>query len=436
MRIFEFKINPDDDTLGMSCISLVDKPAMESEFLAFNKPVKQKFIALGEEKRMVAGLALIPDKLVFRVDDETGEEYLGYFSAETIEEIRNKFMRDKNIDAVNLQHDSNSKVNAYLVESYILNTEQRVNEVKSMGIEDACLGCWFVAYKFGSTPEAQQAFEDALNGKYTGFSIEVMLQRELKLNKKSNNKHFVMAKINKLIDKFKTILAEFEEVQTLEDANLADGSGVLRYAEVNTPVLKVIVAEDGTETTEVVAEGEYILEIGKTIVVDAQGNLVEVKEGVAPEAALPEGMAEEVKPDEALAVSGDTEVIVPAEGEVIPPVEEGAPAIADVSAKTLGEIVDVSKDGDYYITVSVAGGKIVEAYIEVEQSLVKAQDFQAQTTTIETLNAEILALKAQLAKPIGKSIMEFTTPKPETKTKAELAKMSNLEVVLNRLNLK
>jgi hypothetical protein len=436
LQVYEFLIDENNDTLGMSAISLVDKPAMKSEFLAFTKtPIKQKFIEVAGAKRMVAGLALIPDKLVYRMSAE-GEEYMGFFSAATIEAIRNKFMKDKNIDNVNLQHNDASKIDAYLVESYILSTEDRVNEVKAMGIEDAVLGAWFVAYKFGNSPEAEAAYQDTLKGKYNGFSVEVMLERELKLNKSNNKNNNFMAKYNKFVDKFKALLHEFEV--KFEDVMIADGSGMIRYGEVGTPVLMVTTDDAGVESTAPVTAGEYIIEGGQTLVVDDMGNLLEIKEAsvepIAP--VVPEGLSEEeiqakkkAEDEAALAVSGDTAHVVPATG-------------GDITAKTLGEMVDVTKDGKYYITVEVSGGQIVEASVEAEISLVSKADFAAQETiavelnkTIEGLNAKIVELQAQLDKPVAKSIHEFTEVKVPTKTKEELAKMNNLELVKHRLGL-
>ena len=60
--------------MGMKAISIVDKPAIESEYIAFNKAEKkQMYFKVDDKKYIVAGLALIPDKLIYRVDEATGE---------------------------------------------------------------------------------------------------------------------------------------------------------------------------------------------------------------------------------------------------------------------------------------------------------------------------------------------------------------------------
>ena len=259
MRVFEFIINPEDEELGMKAISLVDKPAIESEYVAFNKQDKPKFIKFQDDKKyIVAGLALIPDKLIYRIDEETGQEYYGYFSAETIELIMDKFMKESTsgtLQNVNFQHNPDSPVKAHLVESFILRTEEMVNAVKAMGIEEAVQGAWFVSYKF----DDKEAYNAAVSGgQFTGFSIEIMLQRELKMHKNNleNNNEKFMTKVKNFIDKFKNILAEMEDVEVtpegetkLAEGKIADTDIVLRWGEVGQPVLKVAIAEDGTETT-------------------------------------------------------------------------------------------------------------------------------------------------------------------------------------------
>ena len=440
MRIFEFIINPLDMEMGMKAISLVDKPAIESEYIAFNKELKrQMYFKVDDKKYIVGGLALIPDKLIFRVDEATGEEYLGYFSAGTIEEIMSKFMNESingTTHDVNFQHNSEDKAQAHLVESFILRTEDMVKAVQAMGIEEAVLGSWYVAYKFDSV----EAYDKAIEGGFTGYSVEVILQRELKLNKNNNNNNEkIMTKVKSFIDKFKSILTEFEdgEVQ-LEDGKIADSDIMLRWGEVSQPVLKVAIAEDGSETTEVMPEGEYVLESGDVLVVDAMGNLMELKPVAEAPAPIPE-VDMEVVPEVEVPLEETPEVEVPLavdeDGNPIPEVPE-ADMPADVGAKTLGEIVDVGTDGEYSITVVVAGGVITEATVEAMQNLIAKADFEAKVTEIETLNAEIVTLKAELEKPVARPLFtEFTTLVDKNVTAEDKKKLNNLEYQLKKLGI-
>ena len=152
LPIYEFLID-DDAESGVKTISLVSAPAMKSDFLVFDEQKsKTKYVFVKKDdkeyKGIVAGLALIPNKLIYRIDEETGEEYNGYFSEETIEKIRNKYHKEvMNLKSVNLEHVETDVVEAYLVESYLLDSQVRVEEALGKGIPEAVLGSWFVAFK-------------------------------------------------------------------------------------------------------------------------------------------------------------------------------------------------------------------------------------------------------------------------------------------------
>lgn len=421
LPLYQFIVS--DDGEGMTAISLVDSPAIESQFIAFNtndKP-KPKYICLKSDedkyKYVVAGLALIPDKLIYRIDKITQEEYYGYFTSDTIEKIRNKFHKDKNTSEVNLQHDDENFIDAYLVESYLLDSQARVDEVLARGIDEAVLGSWFVAYKI----EDKDAFDKALDGTFTGFSVEVMLNRELKLNNNSQNNNKFMDKFNGFLNKFKTLLAELEsesvpaadvvlEEVKLTDAMLADGSKMVRYGNVGEAVNYVVVDEAGVETLEIVPEGEYILEDGNTLEVDANGNLVEIK-------------AEEV-------------AVVPVEAEVAladePAIDE--PKAGNDMDKKLSELVPLDKDGEYYISVSVYDGKVNYGSMSTWTSLKLKAD--AENTKVIELEAEVEKLQAEVVKPIAEPVVLKTQVEEVKKlTKQEMSKMTNLEIQLHKLGI-
>ena len=71
----------DNMKLGVQAISLVEFPAIEENFVALSKV---KLSAVNEERRMLYGPALIPDKYILRIDKETGEEYYIVFEKETV----------------------------------------------------------------------------------------------------------------------------------------------------------------------------------------------------------------------------------------------------------------------------------------------------------------------------------------------------------------
>ena len=77
MNILELVIDEEAELYGIDAISLVEQPAIESDFIAMNSQLLQ-FKTQDEEKRIVMGAALIPDKPIYRRNGE--EEYYVYFS--------------------------------------------------------------------------------------------------------------------------------------------------------------------------------------------------------------------------------------------------------------------------------------------------------------------------------------------------------------------
>ena len=401
LPIYEFLIDEDGD-YGVKTISLVTHPALKSSFIAFDedkKKPKYVFIESDEKKYkgIVAGLALIPDKMVYRVDEE-GNEYMGYFSKETIEKIRDKYHKEVlNLNSVNLEH-SELFVDAYLVESYLLNTPARIAEVKEKGIVDAVDGAWFTAFKV----ENKEVFTACVNGVFTGFSVEAFLDRELRLSQNKFNNQKIKKMKKNLIERLKERVNKILDEVRFEEALVPELNVTITWDSEGSEVTKTYNNEAGDEVIEPIGAGEFILEDGRTVVVDDGSMLVEVRDAVAEEEpvvedvpveepVVEEPVVEEPVVEEVPPVSGDTEVVAEVIEDVPLPVGEDVPVVedGDVSAKTLGELIDVTTDGDYVISVKVAGGMITEAAVSAEQMLVTQQ-----------LNDKIAELEAKLSDPI------------------------------------
>lgn len=172
MRRVKFEIDPEDKGTGVKAISLVDEPAIESNFIAFSKE-KPQYVELKLEgyKQVVAGLALIPDKDIIRLSGE--EKYIAFFTRDSIERIRDKFHKEQMTSNVNVDHSQDDFINAYLIESFIIDSPERLADVTAKGIKDAVLGAWFVAYKI----EDEKVFKEVLDGKLRGFSVEIFVNK-------------------------------------------------------------------------------------------------------------------------------------------------------------------------------------------------------------------------------------------------------------------
>jgi hypothetical protein len=362
MKIVEFLIDETSET-GVKTISLVDSPAMESDFISFkHEKAKPKYISLEKEgkeyKQVVAGLSMIPDKLIYRFDPETGEEYNGYFSQKTIEQIRNKYHKEMQTSNVNLNHEENNYIDAYLIESYILSSQERVDEVTSQGIDGATLGAWYTQFKI----EDKEIFQKVLDGEYNGFSIEAFLNKEMKSSLKNNFKEKEKKMKKSLIQKFKdfleTLEAEDKQIQETEDkfeeALVPEENIIVIWGEIGAEVTKKYTNEEGEEVTEPIGQGEFVIEDGRIIVVDENSMLIEVKEAEVEE----EESKDEVKAVEEPA--GDTVVSYTEVGKAV--TVDGETASEGTITLDNGIVLVIDADG---ILVEIQEPEAEEANTEV-----------------------------------------------------------------------
>lgn len=196
MKILELVIDENqEDESGVDYIALVDEPAIQSNWMAFNeqKKVELKFKIQDKEKRIVSGYFMISDLPIARIDDE-GKMFYVVFRKDTIEKIVNKFMRNGFNANINLMHDSNAIANGvYVIESLIIDTERGIKAPE--GFEKVPNGSWWGSMRV----ENDEIWEQVLNGQFKGFSVEGMFgnAKDIELPEK------VIKKIQDVVKKYK-----------------------------------------------------------------------------------------------------------------------------------------------------------------------------------------------------------------------------------------
>lgn len=127
---------------------------------------KDKFtFSISEDQQMVVGPLMIPNKLILRVD-ENNEPYYVYFSKETIKNVSEKVMREKYIDQLNLEHDSDKPVDGYMVSTWLVeDVKKDKQQVYGMDYPE---GTWMGQYKI----EDLSVWNKVKEGEIKGFSIE------------------------------------------------------------------------------------------------------------------------------------------------------------------------------------------------------------------------------------------------------------------------
>jgi hypothetical protein len=163
MKLIELILDETMALTGIDAISLVEHPAIEEDFIALNNQ-RVEFAKQDDEKRILMGAALIPNKPIYRVDGEN--EFYVYFSQDTIRKASEMFFQRSNQNNATLEHEVGIK-GLTVVESWIIEDEVH-DKSKKYGF-DLPVGTWMVSMKVNN-PEIWDGF--VKTGKVKGFSIE------------------------------------------------------------------------------------------------------------------------------------------------------------------------------------------------------------------------------------------------------------------------
>lgn len=282
---------------GVYCVSLVDDPAIRLPYVALSSLSKQdstnaakaanaealaKFAAVtpevGEYKGYVVGPLLVPDFPIFRLTDE-GRPYFIQFSKESIVQIRDKFFKTHSHRSTNMQHSKPLGGNT-IVESQIVDDGNKSYWDSVMGY-DVPVGAWMAKMKI----EDRDFFEKEILGKnLIGFSIEgwfdyIEITDEVVKTSKAGESLSQNRNSNSMKNPlFKLVLSLFGKGQPeqFKKHELEDGSMVIEIEETKEPFKLDANANEIGENPERLADGDYKLMDGTTMVV-ASGKVTEIK---------------------------------------------------------------------------------------------------------------------------------------------------------------
>lgn len=273
----------DNEEAGMVTISLVDFPATESDFQAFEEQKKLiKFAVENEEKHIVRGLVMAANMLIYRIHPQFGEYYI-YYDAETLRIMAERYLKNNFQNNVDLNHDGELVDGVDMVQFFIKDSENGINP---KGFEDYADGSLFAEFHVNNE-DVWNAIKD---GTYAGFSLEGYFGIEptgQEFKEQNNNKEITkkyMSKLGKIKEMLKNILVEFGTVATDGGTLIWDGDEEL------TEGMQVrVIDEEGNETPA--PDRDYRTEDKKIIVV-VDGRVSEIKDDEA-EVATDEPAAEE-----------------------------------------------------------------------------------------------------------------------------------------------
>ena len=167
LPVYKLQIDASQDSeLQVDYVALVDKPAIEKDFVAFDQTKPLQFAVVNEDRNIISGPAMLADVPIYRRDEQMGE-YFVVFDAPTIFQIVEKFFSKGFNQNFNLMHDPNAKLGGVCVfESFIVDKSRGI--LPMTGFEDAKDGSWFMSAKVNN-PEVWQMIKE---GKVKGFSVE------------------------------------------------------------------------------------------------------------------------------------------------------------------------------------------------------------------------------------------------------------------------
>ena len=175
--------------LGVGAISLVEFPAIEENFVALSEV---KLAAVNKERRMLYGPALIPNKYIFRIDKNTGEEYYMYFDSETVEKCAHLYLKKNLQHNTTLEHEF-SVMGCPVVESWIIEGEK--DKAYHLGLS-APVGSWVI----GLNVTDDEIWQEVKEGNVKGFSIEGHFQEMAVSMSAVNVESELLSEIEKIIN--------------------------------------------------------------------------------------------------------------------------------------------------------------------------------------------------------------------------------------------
>ena len=199
LDIIELFIDETKEDDGIEAISLVESPAIEENFVALSKH-KVEFKTVDSEKRIIVGLALVPDKLIYRRRGDY--EYNIVFSKDTVRKASELYLKRLKLNNATLEHDDQMTTGVSVIESWIVEDPQK-DKTALYGL-NAVEGAWAVTMKIDN----EEVWEDVKQGKYLGLSIEGMF---------SDNVDVEEIEASEVLEELKKLLSEEVEMESYSD---------------------------------------------------------------------------------------------------------------------------------------------------------------------------------------------------------------------------
>lgn len=221
-KIKRYKVSP-DESLCLA-VSVVDKPAVETDFIYLSKQKIEKFVGVDGERRMIYGCALRPDFPIYRNNGE--EEYYLEFDKEAIDKISKNYFKMGFQSNWTAAH--KDEVEGLTVTESWIKESMTMDKSIVVGLDaDLPIGSWFI----GCHCENDEIWNKVKEGTYHGFSIEAVVgveEFEKQVEEISDNKGNNTMEVNENFwTRMKAVLAEaFKKEEKVEEPNEIESTNV------------------------------------------------------------------------------------------------------------------------------------------------------------------------------------------------------------------
>ena len=269
-----------DEETGMFRISLVDDPAVMSNFQAFDAHKKPMMYAIqDEEKRLVRGCIMRSDFPIYRRDEKMGEYYVIY-KAEEIRKMAEKYLLEGRQNDVNLMHEEGSDVDGVQMVQYFI----KGDGIQVDGFDDCADGSLFGEFHVVN----DDIWAEIKAGTYKGFSLEGVfdlvpeqdkddIQEIVDLLEGAFKRIFKPNTFMSKLSKFKAALAKMLQ----EFGNVTTDKGVISWdGDEDLKAGDPVYVEDSEGNRTPAPDGDYKTDDNKVIVV-VEGKVSEIKDAEA-----------------------------------------------------------------------------------------------------------------------------------------------------------
>jgi hypothetical protein len=269
-----------DEETGMFKISLVDDPAVMSNFQAFDADRRPLLYAIqDEEKRLIRGCIMRADFPIYRRDPQMGEYYVIY-KAEEIRKMAEKYLLEGRQNDVNLMHQEGSDVDDVQMVQYFI----KGDGIQVDGFDECADGSLFGEFHVLD----DDIWEEIKAGTYRGFSLEGVfdlipeqdkgeIQEIVDLLDGAFKRIFKPNTFMGKLSKFKAALAKMLQ----EFGNVTTDKGVISWdGDEDLKAGDSVYVEDSEGNRTTAADGDYKTEDNKVIVV-VDGKVSEIKDAEA-----------------------------------------------------------------------------------------------------------------------------------------------------------